>query len=229
MIEKGSKGTEVANWQRFLISQGYNIEADGDFGKATDLATKDFQASRNLRPDGKVGDMTYKAAEPLNVNIGSQKPTDIPAQPTTGLSNTYNEVKLQQVHPALAHRARKILEFAKADGYELRVSQGLRTFKEQDDLFRKRPRVTQARGGQSMHNYGLAVDFCFIVDGKVSWDDKLYKNIGKWAMNAGLEWGGNWRRFVDMPHCQLPKLPSCKELLPIYQSKGLAAVWAKFN
>lgn len=229
MIEKGSKGTEVANWQRFLISQGYNIEADGDFGKATDLATKDFQASRNLRPDGKVGDMTYKAAESLKVDVGSQKPTDLPAQPTNGLSNTYNEVKLQQVHPALAHRARKILQFAKADGFELRVSQGLRTFKEQDDLFRKRPKVTNARAGQSMHNYGLAVDFAFVVDGKISWDEKLYKNIGKWAMNAGLEWGGNWRKFKDMPHCQLPGLPSYKELLPIYQSKGLAAVWAKFN
>jgi len=225
MIEKGSKGTEVANWQRFLISQGYNIEADGDFGKATDLATKDFQASRNLRPDGKVGDMTYKAAEPLNVNIGSQKPTDIPAQPTTGLSNTYNEVKLQQVHPALAHRARKILEFAKADGYELRVSQGLRTFKEQDDLFRKRPRVTQARGGQSYHNFAAAVDFAFVVDGKISWDEKLYKNIGRWAKNADLEWGGNWKRFVDLPHCQLPNLPPTKVLLGYYNKGGLTEVW----
>lgn len=225
MIEKGSKGIEVANWQRFLISQGYNIEADGDFGKATDIATKDFQAAHGLRADGKVGDQTYKAAESLKVDIGSQKPVDVPASNPS----SYNEIKLAQVHPALAHRARKLIAFAKADGYELRVTAGLRTFKEQDDLFRKRPKVTNARAGQSFHNYGLAVDVAFVVDGKISWDDKLYKNIGKWALNAGLEWGGSWKKFKDMPHVQLPGLPSYKELLPIYQSKGLSAVWSKFN
>mgnify|MGYP006350413905 CR=1 FL=1 len=223
MIEKGSKGTEVANWQRLLISQGYNIEADGDFGKATDIATKDFQVAHGLRADGKVGDMTYKAAESLKVDIGSQKPVDVPA------SSSYNETKLAQVHPALAHRARKLIAFAKADGYELRVTQGLRTFKEQDDLFKKRPKVTNARGGQSYHNYGLAVDFAFVVNGKISWDDKLYTRIGKWALNAGLEWGGGWRKFKDMPHVQLPGLPNYKTLLPIFQKSGLAAVWSKFN
>lgn len=221
MIEKGSKGTEVANWQRFLISQGYNIEADGDFGKATDIATKDFQAAQHLRADGKVGDRTYKAAESLKVDVGSQKPAEVPASNPS----SYNETKLQQVHPALAHRARKIIAFAKADGYELRVTQGLRTFKEQDDLFKKRPKVTNARGGQSYHNFATAVDFAFVVDGKISWDEKLYKNIGRWAKNADLEWGGNWRRFVDLPHCQLPNLPPTKVLLGYYNKGGLAEVW----
>ena len=207
------------------MSRGYNIEADGDFGKATDIATKDFQAAQHLRADGKVGDRTYKAAESLKVDVGSQKPAEVPASNPS----SYNETKLQQVHPALAHRARKIIAFAKADGYELRVTQGLRTFKEQDDLFKKRPKVTNARGGQSMHNYGLAVDFAFVVNGKISWDDKLYTRIGKWALNAGLEWGGGWRKFKDMPHVQLPGLPNYKTLLPIFQKSGLAAVWSKFN
>lgn len=33
---------------------------------------------------------------------------------------------------------------------------GLRTYDEQDKLYAKRPRVTNARGGQSMHNFGVA-------------------------------------------------------------------------
>lgn len=227
LIQKGSKGVEVANWQRFLISQGYAVEADGDFGPNTDKATKAFQVSRNLTPDGKVGDNTYAAAESLKVDVGSQKPE--PPKEVTAVASDYNERKLAQVHPALAHRARKVLAAAHADGFELRVTQGLRTFAEQDKLFRQRPKVTNARGGQSMHNYGLAVDFAFVVDGKISWDEKLYTRIGKWATAAGLEWGGYWPRFKDMPHCQLPNLPSYKELLPIYQSRGLNAVWSKFN
>lgn len=225
LLQKGSQGIDVANWQRFLISLGYRIEADGDFGDATYQATKAFQASEGLTADGKAGEDTLAAAEALNVNVGSQKPApeDVPAV------SDANEKALAKVHPALAHRARKVINAAKAEGFELRVVQGLRTFAEQDALFRKRPKVTGARGGQSNHNYGLAVDFAFVVNGKVSWDDKLYPRIGKWALNAGLEWGGAWKKFKDMPHCQLPNLPSYKVLLPIYQKGGLTAVWSKFN
>lgn len=225
VLQKDSQGIEVANWQRFLIGLGYRIEADGDFGDATLQATKAFQASKGLTADGKAGEDTFAAAEALKPNVGSQKPlSDDPF-----IVSADNERALAKVHPALAHRAKKIINAARVDGYELRVVQGLRTFAEQDALFRKRPKVTNARGGQSMHNYGLAVDFAFVINGKVSWDDKYYPKIGKWAMNAGLEWGGAWRKFKDMPHCQLPNLPSYKVLLPIYNKGGLTAVWSKFN
>ena len=50
------------------------------------------------------------------------------------------------------------------------VTQTLRTFEEQNALFNKKPKVTNAKGGQSMHNYGLAFDFA-LSDGKVAiWD-----------------------------------------------------------
>jgi peptidoglycan L-alanyl-D-glutamate endopeptidase CwlK len=140
-----------------------------------------------------------------------------------------NEERLSHVHPALAAKVRKLLELAAAEGHQLVVVQGLRTFAEQDALYRQRPRVTNARAGQSMHNYGLACDLAFVVDGKVSWDDKLYPAIGRWASAAGLEWGGTWRTFKDLPHVQLKGLPSWSTLLPIYRSGGLAAVWQKFR
>lgn len=54
---------------------------------------------------------------------------------------------------------------------QVRISQGLRTFGEQDALYRQRPKVTNAKGGQSIHNYGFAIDIVLIIDGKVaSWD-----------------------------------------------------------
>jgi D-alanyl-D-alanine dipeptidase len=118
--------------------------------------------------------------------------------------STDNREKLNAVNPLLREKALKILSLAAADGFQLTVTQAVRTFAEQDALFaqgrtRKGPIVTNARGGQSWHNFGMAVDLAFVVDGKISWDDKLYSKIGKWASVAGLDWGGDWKKFKDLP------------------------------
>lgn len=221
ILKLNSEGSEVANWQRFLISQGYLLDADGEFGAKTAAATRAFQASKGVRADGIVGDVTFNLAEQMQPSaIGSVK------SPAPGSGTG----KLDGVVPSLASKARQIVALATAEGFTLRVSQGLRTFAEQDALFRRRPVVTRARGGQSMHNYGLAVDFVFVVDGKPSWDEKLYKNIGRWVDEVGgIEWGGRWKRFIDYPHIQLAKLPPTKILLPIYQKGGLQAVWKQYG
>lgn len=71
--------------------------------------------------------------------------------------------------------------------------------------------VTNARGGDSYHNYRLAIDVCLILDGKeASWDTKTdfdKDGISDWAeivaifKRYGWEWGGDWH-FKDMPHFQ---------------------------
>lgn len=145
-----------------------------------------------------------------------------------------NESALAKLHPELARRVRAILALAKADGHTLQIVQGLRTFAEQDALFAKgRTKsgsiVTNARGGQSWHNYGLAVDFAPVINGKVTWDEKLFdwSLIGKYAKAVGLAWGGSWLRFKDRPHVEMSFGISIKEALKLYQSKGISAVWAK--
>ncbi len=100
-----------------------------------------------------------------------------------------------------------------------------RTNEEQDALYAqgrttKGKVVTNARGGQSYHNYGLAVDIVLITDTDgngsfetASWDRfKDFDGDGKsdWAEVVyvfkmfGWEWGGDWRRFPDYPHFQKP-------------------------
>ena len=79
-----------------------------------------------------------------------------------------------------------------------------------------------------MHNYGAAFDVAVMVNGKISWDEKLYRGLGKYADAVGLEWGGRWR-FVDYPHFQLKGLPNYKTLLPLHQKGGVKAVWAKYQ
>lgn len=93
---------------------------------------------------------------------------------------------------------------------KIRIAQGLRTFAEQDALFKQVPKVTKAKGGESVHNYGFAVDIVLIIDGKeASWDThKDWDNDGiadwdecvKVFAKHGWSWGGSWSSFKDMPH-----------------------------
>lgn len=65
-IRRGSKGTEVAYVQSILAGLGYDLGAsgvDGDFGRKTEEAVKDFQRKHGLNPDGVVGPLTYSALE----------------------------------------------------------------------------------------------------------------------------------------------------------------------
>ena len=93
---------------------------------------------------------------------------------------------------------------------QVRITQGLRTFAEQDALYKQRPKVTNAKGGESIHNYGFAVDIVLIIDGKTaSWDiHKDWDNDGiadwdecvKIFAKHGWSWGGSWQSFKDFPH-----------------------------
>lgn len=60
-IRYGDDGPEVKALQEQLNGAGYQVTADGDFGKTTEVAVKAFQKDRGLDADGVVGQMTYKA------------------------------------------------------------------------------------------------------------------------------------------------------------------------
>ena len=76
------------------------------------------------------------------------------------------------------------------------------------------PIVTNARGGTSFHNYGLALDFALLLpDGRtVSWDmnrdgdkDKTadWLEVVQEAKKLGFVWGGDWSSFKDYSHLQM--------------------------
>ena len=98
-----------------------------------------------------------------------------------------------------------------------RFSHTLRTDKEQNELYalgRTKPgkKVTNAKGGYSYHNFGLAFDIVLIIDGKeASWDMKTdfdgdkkadWMEVVEVAKKYGWEWGGDWAKFKDAPHFQ---------------------------
>lgn len=126
--------------------------------------------------------------------------------------------RISKLHPSVREEVTKIINECNANltgRAQVRISQGLRTFAEQADLYaigRTKPgkKVTNAPAGQSIHNYGLAVDIVLIIDGKeASWDTaKDWDNDGvadwyecvKIFAKYGWDWGGNWKTFKDLPH-----------------------------
>ncbi len=119
------------------------------------------------------------------------------------------EKKLQGVHPVVATKARQLIEQAYREGINVIITQGLRTIEEQNELYaqgRTKPGkiVTNAKGGYSYHNFGLAFDFALLnPDGSVSWNvDDKWKRVGTIGKSLGLEWGGDWKDFKDYPHFQ---------------------------
>ena len=145
--------------------------------------------------------------------------------------NTASKNRLAKVHPKLAAGVTKLIEALATEGMTVEVVQGLRTFAEQDELFkqgRSKPGqiVTNAKGGQSNHNYGLAVDLCPFVNGKPQWNDNNgFVRIGAEAAKQGLEWGGSWKKFIDKPHVQVGGL-TIAQCAALFKNGGLEKVWA---
>lgn len=121
--------------------------------------------------------------------------------------------KLKGLHPSLAESARRLIRRAHGEGIYVIITQGLRSNSEQNALYaqgRTAPGsiVTNARGGYSYHNYGLAFDVC-VCDVKAgrlipNWQvDRRWGRAGAIGRELGLEWGGDWSSFKDYPHFQL--------------------------
>lgn len=230
LLKRGMEGPDVQNLELALQGLGFTgFDADGIFDAKTENVVKYIQKSHKLDDDGKVGPLTLELIDNLyqpEVKNFAPKETVVVTPDAVGDFPKGTE-ELKEVHPILVRKVLQMISLAKEEGYNLTTVQGLRTFKQQNDLFAKRPRVTKARGGQSYHNYGVAVDVAFIVNGEISWNDRLYRNVGRWASRVGLEWGGNWK-FVDMPHVQLTNLPATGRLLAVYNRSGITGVWKTF-
>lgn len=134
--------------------------------------------------------------------------------------------RIANLHPLLRPEALKIYEAicAALSGKAIcRYAYTFRSFKEQNDLYaqgrngNKGPVVTNAKGGKSYHNYGLAIDIVLLkdTDGNgsyetASWEtakDFDFDHVADWMevvkifKSFGWEWGGDWR-FKDLPHFQ---------------------------
>ena len=120
-----------------------------------------------------------------------------------------NSRSLDDLVPPARVRVESFLDAAKKQGIDLLVTSTYRDNASQDALYaqgRTTPGkiVTNAKAGQSWHNYRCAVDVVPIVAGKPRWDvkDEVWQQVGALGKAAGLEWAGDWKKFKEYPHFQ---------------------------
>lgn len=136
---------------------------------------------------------------------------------------------LAELYPELGAMAQKLLNAARTAGLRVMLFSGYRSFEQQQSIFNKRDGATNARGGFSWHNYGLAVDIVFMDDrGNPSWGAKHpWRKLGEIGESIGLEWGGRWKTIVDLAHFQWPTKHGLRlaDMCRAHRAGGVPAAW----
>jgi len=178
---------DIRFYQRILRLAGhYDDEIDGVWGEHTEAGDQAFQAE----------------CDAIRTQLGTFDPR--------------TEANIRTLLPETQRAARRFLTTAAngMDGFTAKILSGTRTYAEQNALFSQGRNgspgrvVTNARGGESNHNFGIAWDVGLFQGGRyltgdAPGDEEAYKRLADIALTAKLEWGGSWVGFVDRPHFQL--------------------------
>lgn len=132
---------------------------------------------------------------------------------------------------SLGIRSKAILLLANCAkvGLDVRIISTYRSIQEQDALYDKGRTVpgiivTNAKGGSSWHNFGLAFDIGLFIDNKYIGSPSdlllvppsqrnhefaiLYTRVGVIGKSLKLQWGGDWMKFKDWGHFYEERLPA---------------------
>ncbi len=168
--------------------------------------------------DGSPGPETWGAIH--CAVVGGKAPAEIkkidpPSLAGNGkTADSRSEGNIATLHPRVRPYARGLIEKAAKVGVIIKVTSGMRTYAEQDELYAQgRTKsgniVTNARGGYSNHNFGLAFDVTVFKGSDDPekaktpvWESGAYQTLGALGKDIGLEWGGDWKK-PDEPHYQL--------------------------
>lgn len=192
--------TDTLFIQRLLSSSGlYRGPLDGKFNQALHDAEDVFEAY-------------YKAS-----------------QAKYGTFDPRSEGIIYTLAPKAQDAARRFLGVARDFPAVVKLLSGTRTYAEQNALYAQGRTVggrivTNARGGQSNHNFGIAFDVGIFNggaynEGRNAKEDKQYSDLAalvKQRLPGVLAWGGDWRSIVDKPHYELPTgktVAQCRALL----------------
>ncbi|MEF2969323.1 M15 family metallopeptidase [Paenibacillus sp. M1] len=123
------------------------------------------------------------------------------------------------LNPALKYAGEKLIERCYERGVEIRITWGYRSAAQQQEMYKQgrtaaskakgEKVVTQAKPGESNHNYGLAVDFVRIKGRYNMIADIDHDGIADWievvtqAKLLGSAWGGDRKSFKDYPHFEM--------------------------
>lgn len=171
---------DVLFFQRILKAEGlYERNLDGIWGRYTEDAAMEFERRSN---EIRASLATFDQRSERNIS----------------------SLTLQA-----QNQARLFLQRLVDAGINARIISGTRTYAEQNHLYRQGrfgnpgPIVTNAKGGASNHNFGIAWDIgIFTSTGGYVTAEDTYRRAAEAGLSPSLEWGGSWRRFPDPPHYQ---------------------------
>jgi RHS repeat-associated protein len=130
------------------------------------------------------------------------------------IANTWDPItnsRILELDPRIQDEATDFINVAENKGICIRITSGYRSIADQNALYAKGRNgdtsaiVTNAQGGQSNHNWGLALDVVPIGDngtGKANWNAD-WGAIGVLGKSVGFSWGGDFKSFIDRPHFEL--------------------------
>lgn len=135
--------------------------------------------------------------------------------------NKFSKRSLDNLKGVAPDLVKLMTEAIKDSPVDFTITEGVRTTARQQELFKQRPKVTNADGIKNKSNhqakadgYGYAVDLYPYYNGSVQVQDKEVipklkeiaihiKAVAK-CLNIKIEWGGDWK-FYDPPHFELKR------------------------
>lgn len=182
---------------------------DGIYGSRTRNAVSRFQSVNGLNMSGNVDPRTRQKLFDPN--------------PSDNYNTRPSSRSLDSLNPYVATLAQNFLNLCSSNGLQVTIVIAFRSWVDQDATYaqgRTQPGsiVTDAMGGDSYHNWGLAFDAAPMTNGVIDWNNTdAFNKMGQYGQQVGLEWGGNWTTFaitiVDQPHFQYTYGLSTEELL----------------
>jgi len=139
-----------------------------------------------------------------------------------------NSRDIAALNPVVADMCHDFISACHEAGIDILITSTYRDFPSQDALYAigrtvkganssllhpLGSKVTNAKGGQSYHNYRVAFDFVPLIHGKAVWDNlDLFSQCGAIGKSVGLEWAGDWTSFKELAHFQFTDGHSLAEL-----------------
>lgn len=146
--------------------------------------------------------------------------------------------ELNTLHPKFKQSAIDAWTEAQAampGNVQIIIIQGLRSFEESNHLYAlgrtergenaspEHPMgnvVTNAPGGSSYHNYGLAFDFEMITNGKADYIvGPLWLKVVDIMKKHGMTWGGEFKTIKDDPHFENRYGYNWRHILALHEAK----------
>ena len=120
-----------------------------------------------------------------------------------------NSRDLNELLPEVKSRVEHFIQLCKESDIDLLITSTYRDIESQDALYTQGRTtegkiVTNAKGGDSFHNWRCAVDVVPLVAGKPDWDGShpVWSKVGELGEQAGLDWAGKWVHFKELAHFQ---------------------------